>query len=51
MQVSIQGYNLGPLVPRLFGWRQLDVSSTAIGAIAADLIEPSRDLPTKGTAP
>jgi hypothetical protein len=51
MQVSIQGYSLGPLVPRIFGWKTLDLSSTAIGAVSADLIEPSKDLPTKGTAP
>ena len=51
MQVSIQGFSLGPLVPRIFGWRTLDMSSTTIGAIAADLIEPSRDLPPIGTAP
>ena len=51
MQVSIQGYSLGPLVPRFFGWKTLDVSSTSIGAAAADLIEPSKDTPTIGVAP
>jgi hypothetical protein len=51
MQVSIQGYSLGPLVPRIFGWKTLDFSSTSIGAVAADLIEPSRDTPTLGSAP
>lgn len=51
MQVSIQGYSLGPLVPRIFGWKTLDLSATSIGAVGADLIEPSRDVPPKGTAP
>ncbi len=52
MQVSIQGFSLGPLVPRIFGWKTaVDKSSTNIGAIAADLIEPSRDPPLIGLAP
>ena len=51
IQVSIVGFSLGPLVPRFFGWRTLDRSATAIGAVAADLIEPSRDVPPIGTAP
>jgi hypothetical protein len=52
MQVSIQGFSLHPLVPRLFGLHSgVDNASTSIGAIAADLIEPSRDLPPIGVAP
>jgi Flp pilus assembly protein TadG len=51
MQVSIQGFSLGPLVPRVFGWKTLDFTSTNIGAVAADLIEPSRDVPSIGSAP
>jgi Flp pilus assembly protein TadG len=52
MQVSIQGYSLGALVPRIFGWNTaVDNSSTNIGAIASDLIEPSRDPPAIGAAP
>jgi Flp pilus assembly protein TadG len=52
MQVSIQGFSLGPLVPRIFGWRTpVDKSTTSIGAVAADLIEPSRDPPPIGAAP
>jgi Flp pilus assembly protein TadG len=52
MQVSIEGYTLSPLVPRLFTWRQaVDNTSTAIAATSYDLIEPSRDVPPKGTAP
>jgi Flp pilus assembly protein TadG len=52
MQVSIQGFSLGPLIPRLFGLRTpVDKSSTTIAAVAADLIEPSRDPAPIGTAP
>jgi Flp pilus assembly protein TadG len=51
MQVSIEGFTLSPLVPRLFSWRDLDTSSTSIAATSYDLIEPSRDVPPKGTAP
>ena len=52
MQVSIEGFSLGPLVPRIFGWgTAVDNSSTTIGAVAADLIEPSRDPPPIGAAP
>ncbi|MGD0499540.1 MAG: TadE/TadG family type IV pilus assembly protein [Bryobacteraceae bacterium] len=52
MQVTIEGYALPALVPRIYGWNQnADLSATPVGAIAADLIEPSRDLPTIGAAP
>jgi Flp pilus assembly protein TadG len=52
MQVSILGYSLKPLIPRFFSWRTaIDNSSTPIGAVAADLIEPSRDPPPIGAAP
>ncbi len=52
MTVSIEGYSLSPLVGRIFSWNQaVDNSASEVGAIAADLIEPSRDLPTKGSAP
>jgi len=52
MQVSIQGYNLGPLVNRIFGLRQaIDRSATPINAVAADIIEPCRDSPPIGSAP
>ena len=52
LQVSVQGYSLGGLVPRLFGLRAApDESSSNIVAVAADLIEPSRDPPAIGTAP
>ena len=52
MQVSVAGYSLHPLVPRIFGWGQApDTAATIISAIAADLIEPSRDVPPIGAAP
>ena len=52
MQVSVQGFALRPLVPRLFGLgKPVDVAATTINAVAADLIEPSRDVPPIGTAP
>lgn len=52
MQVCIQNFALPPLAPRIFGWKQpVDKSSTVIGAVAADLIEPSQDVPPIGTAP
>jgi hypothetical protein len=39
-------------MPRLFGKNQkVDTAGTTIAAIAADLIEPSRDPPPIGTAP
>jgi Flp pilus assembly protein TadG len=52
MQVSVQGFSLSPLIPRIFSWNQApDNASTNINAIAADLIEPSRDVPPIGAAP
>jgi hypothetical protein len=41
-----------PLAPRIFSWKEApDGSATVIGAVAADLIEPSQDLPPIGSAP
>ena len=52
MQVSIQGFSLRALVPRLYGLgKPVDTAGTQIAAVAADLIEPSRDPPPIGTAP
>ena len=52
MQVSVEGFSLHPLMPRIFGWGQApDNASMTIAAIAADLIEPSRDVPPIGAAP
>jgi hypothetical protein len=52
LQISIQGFTLLPLAPRIFTWNQLpDKSASPLSAIAADLIEPSNDLPPIGSAP
>ena len=52
MQVSIQGFTLRALTPRIWSWKQsADVSASAIYAASADLIEASRDVPCIGTAP
>jgi Flp pilus assembly protein TadG len=52
MQVSVQGYSLRALVPRIYGWRQpIDNAATVLNASSADLIEPGSDIPCKGTVP
>jgi len=54
MQVSIEGFSLSPLLPRIFGWYDKsspDTSATPIAATSYDMIEPSRDIPPKGTVP
>jgi Flp pilus assembly protein TadG len=52
MQVSVQNFSLGALVPRVFNWKSAaDNSATIINAASADLIEPSRDVPCIGVAP
>jgi len=52
MQVSIQNFTLVPLAPRIFAWNQpADNSATPVGAMAADIIEPSADVPPIGVAP
>jgi Flp pilus assembly protein TadG len=52
MQVSVQGYSLLPLVPRIFSWNQApDVNPMLLTVYAADLIEPSQNPPCVGTAP
>ena len=52
MQVSVEGFSLAALVPRIFSWRETpDKAPTIINAVAADLIEPSRDVPPIGAAP
>lgn len=52
MQVSIVGFTLVPLAPRMFTWNiRPDKSATPLTAIAADLIEPSNDMPPMGSAP
>ena len=52
IQVSVQGFSLLPLVPRLFSWSQKpDNNPLLISVYAADRIEPSRNPPCIGTAP
>jgi hypothetical protein len=52
IQVSIQGFTLAALTPRIWSWRQsADAAPSSIYAAAADLIEASRDVPCIGTAP
>jgi hypothetical protein len=52
MQVSIEGYTMPALLPRLFTTKTaVDKAGTNVTAMAADLIEPSRDLPPIGVAP
>jgi hypothetical protein len=52
MQVSVEGYSLPALIPRIYRWNQpADNRATVINAVAADLIEPSRDVPPIGVAP
>ena len=52
MQVTIEGFTLRALVPRIWSWGQsADASASAIYAGSADLIEASRDVPCIGTAP
>jgi Flp pilus assembly protein TadG len=47
IQVSIQGYSLPALAPRIYSWKSApDNSPTSIAAIAADRIEPFSSLPS-----
>ncbi len=52
MQVSVQGYSLRALVPRIYGWGQpVDNAATILNASSADLIEPGSDIPCIGIVP
>jgi Flp pilus assembly protein TadG len=52
MQVSVEGYPLAALLPRFYSWRgPVDKNPTVLTVKAADLIEPSRDVPPIGVAP
>lgn len=52
MQVSVQGFSLVPIVPRIYQWNQAaDNNPLIVNVYAADLIEPSRTPPCVGTAP
>jgi hypothetical protein len=50
MQVSVQGYSLPALLPRIFN-RSVDKDPTTLTVAAADMIEPSRIPPCIGAAP
>ena len=52
MKVSVQGFSLVPLMPRIFGGRWgVDNAPLVISVNSADLIEPDRNPPCIGTAP
>jgi hypothetical protein len=53
MQVSVENYPLAALVPRIYSWKAggVDNAATVLNVKAADLIEPSRDVPAIGVAP
>ena len=52
MQVSVQGFSLVPIVPRISQWSQApDKNPLIVNVYAADVIEPSRTPPCVGTAP
>jgi Flp pilus assembly protein TadG len=55
MQVSVQGYSVVPLLPRIFNWKTAPDKNPVViqGVYAADLIEPASvtDRPCIGTAP
>jgi hypothetical protein len=51
MEVSVQGYSLAPLLPRIFWKQNPDKAPLTISVSSADLIEPSRTPPCIGTAP
>ena len=52
MKVSVQGFSLNPLMPRVYnGNSAVDNSPLVISVNSADIIEPSRTPPCIGTAP
>jgi Flp pilus assembly protein TadG len=52
MEVSVEGFSLIPLVPRIFGWKDPpDNSPLMVNVSSADRIEPSRTPPCIGSAP
>lgn len=52
LQVSVQNFSLLPLIPRLLGPPvRADNNPTVLTVKSADMIEPSRQPPCKGTAP
>lgn len=47
IQVSVQGYSLPALAPRIYNWKSApDASPNSISAVAADRIEPFPTLPS-----
>ena len=48
MEVSVQGYSLAPLLPRIFWKQNPDKAPLTISVSSADLIEPSRTPPCCG---
>jgi Flp pilus assembly protein TadG len=52
MKVSVQGFALTPLMPRIFGGNTpVDNAPTILSVSSADIIEPSRNPPPIGVAP
>jgi Flp pilus assembly protein TadG len=55
MQVSVEGYSLVPLLPRIYNWKTAADNNPLViqGVYSADLIEPASvlDRPCIGTAP
>ena len=52
MKVSVQGFSLNPLMPRIYGGTTpIDNAALIISVNSADIIEPSRNPPPIGTAP
>ena len=52
LQVSVTGYSVGALLPRIYGlFTPVDKSPALISVSAADRIEPSGDVPPIGSAP
>jgi hypothetical protein len=51
MEVSVEGFSLLPLMPRIYPGRPVDNSPLIVNVSSADRIEPSRNPPCKGSAP
>ena len=51
MQVSVEGFSLAPLIPRLFLKQAADKNPLLVSVNSADIIEPSRQPPCIGSAP
>lgn len=51
MQVSVQSLPVKPLLPQIFGWKDIEVNVQSVSAYSADIIEPSSNPPPIGTAP